>query len=82
MTKGSSCFSLIVVESKFSCLFLYEMKLIPCQIMLVYLFGMLREEESITEKEIKHLMWNSQLKFRDDSRDMIHIALRNVAFYM
>lgn len=56
------------------------MKLVPCQITLVYLFGMLEKEESVTEREIKHVIWNLGLKFSAYNRDVIHIALRNVVF--
>lgn len=78
MTPGSSCFFLIVI--KFTNLFLCGMKLIPCQITLVYLFGMLEKEESVIEREIKHFIWNLGLKCSAYNRDAIHIALRNAVF--
>lgn len=80
MITGSSCRSLIVIKSKLSYLFQFGIKLTPHQITLVYLCGMLTEEDNVIQRGVKHFTWNKRLRFREDSGDMIHTALKNVIF--
>lgn len=64
MTTGFSCLSLIVIKSKFSYLFLFGMKLTPHHIMLIYLLGMLTEEDNAIQRDVKHFTQNRWLFVR------------------